>query len=61
MLPGDVIFTGTAAGAGAFRTPPLFLKPGDSLVTWVKGIGELHNPVTAGYGYGEDDKLGDKS
>jgi 2-keto-4-pentenoate hydratase/2-oxohepta-3-ene-1,7-dioic acid hydratase in catechol pathway len=57
LLPGDVIFTGTPAGVGAFRNPPLYLKPGDSLVTWVKGIGELHNPVTAGYSY----NLGDKS
>ena len=61
MLPGDVIFTGTPAGVGAFRTPPLFLKPGDSLVTWVKGIGELHNPVTAGPGYIDNNNLGGKS
>jgi 2-keto-4-pentenoate hydratase/2-oxohepta-3-ene-1,7-dioic acid hydratase in catechol pathway len=61
LLPGDVIFTGTTAGVGAFRNPPLYLRPGDSLVTWVKGIGELHNPVTAGHGYVEDDNLGDKS
>jgi 2-keto-4-pentenoate hydratase/2-oxohepta-3-ene-1,7-dioic acid hydratase in catechol pathway len=62
MLPGDVIFTGTPAGVGAFRSPPLFLKPGDSLVTWVKGIGELHNPVTAGHGYSDDNnQLGDKA
>jgi 2-keto-4-pentenoate hydratase/2-oxohepta-3-ene-1,7-dioic acid hydratase in catechol pathway len=51
LLPGDVIFTGTPAGVGAFRKPPVFLKPGDMLVSWVKGIGELSNPVTAGHGY----------
>jgi 2-keto-4-pentenoate hydratase/2-oxohepta-3-ene-1,7-dioic acid hydratase in catechol pathway len=61
LLPGDVIFTGTPAGVGAFRNPPLFLKPGDSLVTWVKGIGDLHNSVTAGHGYIDDNTLGDKS
>jgi 2-keto-4-pentenoate hydratase/2-oxohepta-3-ene-1,7-dioic acid hydratase in catechol pathway len=61
LLPGDVIFTGTPAGVGAFRNPPLFLKPGDSLVTWVKGIGDLHNSVTAGHGYIDDNMLGDKS
>ncbi|GAA0353287.1 fumarylacetoacetate hydrolase family protein [Streptomyces blastmyceticus] len=51
LLPGDVIFTGTPAGVGAFREPPLFLKPGDTLVSWVTGIGELRNPVTAGPGH----------
>jgi 2-keto-4-pentenoate hydratase/2-oxohepta-3-ene-1,7-dioic acid hydratase in catechol pathway len=55
LLPGDAIFTGTGAGVGLFRTPPVFLKPGDQLVSWVKGIGELRNPVTAGYGYPADD------
>ncbi|MFD4525466.1 fumarylacetoacetate hydrolase family protein [Streptomyces sp. NPDC058470] len=55
LLPGDLIFTGTGAGVGLFRTPPVFLKPGDRLVSWVKGIGELHNPVTAASGYPADD------
>ncbi|WP_240676924.1 fumarylacetoacetate hydrolase family protein [Actinacidiphila soli] len=55
LLPGDAIFTGTGAGVGLFRTPPVFLKPGDQLVSWVKGIGELRNPVTAGHGYPADD------
>jgi len=54
LLPGDLIFTGTSAGVGCFRKPPVFLKPGDTLVSWVKGIGELRNPVTAGYGYPDD-------
>ncbi|MFF3466601.1 fumarylacetoacetate hydrolase family protein [Streptomyces sp. NPDC001984] len=61
LLPGDVIFTGTPAGVGVFRRPPVFLQPGDTLVTWVKGLGELHNPVTAGPGYSAtDDQNGDK-
>jgi 2-keto-4-pentenoate hydratase/2-oxohepta-3-ene-1,7-dioic acid hydratase in catechol pathway len=55
LLPGDLIFTGTSAGVGVFRKPSVFLKPGDTLVSWVKGIGELRNPVTAGPGYPEDD------
>jgi 2-keto-4-pentenoate hydratase/2-oxohepta-3-ene-1,7-dioic acid hydratase in catechol pathway len=54
LLPGDLIFTGTSAGVGLFRKPPVFLKPGDTLVSWVKGIGELRNPVTAGHGYPDD-------
>ena len=28
LLPGDVIFTGTPAGVGMARQPPLFLQPG---------------------------------
>jgi 2-keto-4-pentenoate hydratase/2-oxohepta-3-ene-1,7-dioic acid hydratase in catechol pathway len=55
LLPGDLIFTGTPAGVGAFRKPPVFLKPGDKLVSWIKGIGELHNAVIAGHGYPADD------
>ncbi|HWG25311.1 fumarylacetoacetate hydrolase family protein [Actinospica sp.] len=55
LLPGDLIFTGTPSGVGLFRTPPVYLKPGDTLVTWVKGIGELRNPVAAGHGYRADD------
>jgi 2-keto-4-pentenoate hydratase/2-oxohepta-3-ene-1,7-dioic acid hydratase in catechol pathway len=59
LLPGDLLFTGTGAGVGVFRTPPVFLKPGDKLVSWVKGIGELHNPVTAAPGYPAADGDGD--
>jgi 2-keto-4-pentenoate hydratase/2-oxohepta-3-ene-1,7-dioic acid hydratase in catechol pathway len=55
MLPGDVIFTGTPAGVGAFRNPPIFLTPGDTLVSWVRNIGELRNPMTAGHGYDDDE------
>jgi len=40
----NLIFTGTPAGVGAFRKPPVFLKPGDKLVSWITGIGELRNP-----------------
>jgi len=55
LLPGDLIFTGTSGGVGLFRKPPVYLKPGDTLVSWVKGIGELRNPVTAGHGYSAED------
>lgn len=51
LLPGDLIFTGTPAGVGAFRSPRVFLRPGDELVSWVEGIGELRNPVIAGPDY----------
>jgi 2,4-diketo-3-deoxy-L-fuconate hydrolase len=48
LEPGDVIFTGTPGGVGLVRTPPVFLAPGDELITTVEGIGELrHRFVSA--------------
>lgn len=41
LLPGDVLFTGTPAGVGLGRTPQRWLAPGDELVSYVSGIGEL--------------------
>jgi 2,4-diketo-3-deoxy-L-fuconate hydrolase len=43
LLPGDLIFTGTPSGVGAFRKPPVFLRPGQELTSWIEGIGELRN------------------
>lgn len=43
LEPGDLIATGTPAGVGFVRTPPIFLKPGDHVVTRIDGIGELIN------------------
>ena len=48
LEPGDLIATGTPAGVGAFRTPPLFMKPGDEITIEIDGIGSLTNPVVAG-------------
>ncbi|MEV0579356.1 MULTISPECIES: fumarylacetoacetate hydrolase family protein [unclassified Streptomyces] len=45
LLPGDLIFTGTPAGVGGARTPQKFLAPGDVLVSWIEGLGELRNPM----------------
>jgi 2-keto-4-pentenoate hydratase/2-oxohepta-3-ene-1,7-dioic acid hydratase in catechol pathway len=45
LLPGDVIATGTPSGIGAARTPPRFLRPGDSVVISIDGVTELTNPV----------------
>lgn len=45
--PGDLIATGTPAGVGAFRQPPIFLKPGDTITVEVDEIGTLTNPVVA--------------
>ena len=47
VLPGDIIFTGTPAGVGVVRKPPRFLKPGDTLETWIEGIGTLRNRIVA--------------
>jgi 2,4-diketo-3-deoxy-L-fuconate hydrolase len=53
MYPGDLIFTGTPEGVGATRKPPLFLKPGDVLTTWVEGIGQLTNNMIASSARGD--------
>lgn len=47
LEPGDVIATGTPAGAGIGLDPPRFLAPGDRVEVSVDGIGTLGNPVTA--------------
>jgi len=48
LLPGDLIFTGTPAGVGVGRTPPVFLSPGDELVTWAQGIGQMTHRFVPG-------------
>ena len=45
LRPGDVIATGTPDGVGYARTPPIFMKPGDTAACWAEGIGTLVNPV----------------
>jgi len=47
LRPGDVIATGTPAGVGSGRRPPVFLKPGDLCECTYDGIGTLRNPVVA--------------
>jgi 2-keto-4-pentenoate hydratase/2-oxohepta-3-ene-1,7-dioic acid hydratase in catechol pathway len=46
LEPGDVIFTGTPSGVGLMRKPPRFLTPGDELVTYVTGLGEMRHTFT---------------
>ena len=48
LLPGDIIFTGTPAGVGMGREPQRWLAPGDELVSYVDGIGELRQRFVAG-------------
>lgn len=43
LFPGDLIFTGTPSGVGVSKKPPVFLRKGQTLVTVIDGIGELHN------------------
>jgi 2,4-diketo-3-deoxy-L-fuconate hydrolase len=49
LEPGDVVTTGSPAGVGCFRDPPLYLKPGDTVTVSVDRIGDLTNPVEAGW------------
>jgi 2-keto-4-pentenoate hydratase/2-oxohepta-3-ene-1,7-dioic acid hydratase in catechol pathway len=43
LEPGDIIATGTPAGVGAFRKPPVWLADGDEVVVEIEGIGRLAN------------------
>ncbi|HET9680623.1 MAG TPA: fumarylacetoacetate hydrolase family protein, partial [Candidatus Limnocylindrales bacterium] len=42
---GDIVATGTPAGVGVFRDPPVFLEPGDRVRCQVDGIGSVENPI----------------
>jgi 2-keto-4-pentenoate hydratase/2-oxohepta-3-ene-1,7-dioic acid hydratase in catechol pathway len=43
----DLILTGTPAGVGIFRDPPVLLRPGDEVTVEIERIGALTNPVRA--------------
>jgi 2-keto-4-pentenoate hydratase/2-oxohepta-3-ene-1,7-dioic acid hydratase in catechol pathway len=45
LNPGDLIATGTPAGVGSRRTPPVFLKPGDVVEVDISRVGVLRNEV----------------
>ena len=45
LEPGDVVVTGTPAGVGYARTPPIWMKPGDTVEIEVDGLGKLINTV----------------
>jgi acylpyruvate hydrolase len=47
LRTGDLILTGTPAGVGHRRTPPLYLKPGDVISVEVTGVGALRNTIAA--------------
>jgi 2-keto-4-pentenoate hydratase/2-oxohepta-3-ene-1,7-dioic acid hydratase in catechol pathway len=50
LTEGDIIVTGTPAGAGARFDPPVWLKPGDVVEVEAEGIGRLRNTI-------EDEKI----
>ena len=45
LRPGSVILTGTPHGVGFARTPPVWMKAGDTVVIELERIGRLENPV----------------
>jgi len=47
LRPGDLIATGTPGGVGNARKPPVYLRPGDVLRTWIEGLGECVNQCVA--------------
>jgi acylpyruvate hydrolase len=47
LEPGDIIATGTPAGVGYARTPPVFLRPGDRIEVEIDRVGTLVNTVAA--------------
>jgi 2-keto-4-pentenoate hydratase/2-oxohepta-3-ene-1,7-dioic acid hydratase in catechol pathway len=40
LVPGDVIVTGTTGGVGAFREPPVWMKPGDTVEIDISGVAQ---------------------
>jgi acylpyruvate hydrolase len=47
LNPGDLLLTGTTGGVGDHRKPPVYLKPGQVLRTYVEGLGECVNHCVA--------------
>ena len=47
LRPGDLILTGTTGGVGDARKPPVYLKPGQVLRSYVEGLGECVNHCVA--------------
>jgi 2-keto-4-pentenoate hydratase/2-oxohepta-3-ene-1,7-dioic acid hydratase in catechol pathway len=43
--PGDIIYTGTTTGCGAFQNPPQFLFAGDVVRMEITGLGVMETPI----------------
>lgn len=48
LRPGDVITTGTPAGVGLGRDPPLYLKAGDRVMLGIEGLGRQSQTIVGG-------------
>jgi len=47
LRPGDLLLTGTTGGVGDARKPPVYLRPGQLVRTWIEGVGECVNHCVA--------------
>ncbi len=47
LEPGDVLTTGTPAGVGLGKKPPVFLRAGDEIRLGIEGLGEQRQSVVA--------------
>lgn len=47
LRPGDLCLTGTPAGVGFTRRPPVFLRAGDVIETEITGLGRMRNRCVA--------------
>jgi 2-keto-4-pentenoate hydratase/2-oxohepta-3-ene-1,7-dioic acid hydratase in catechol pathway len=45
LSPGDILSTGTPSGVGFSRTPPVWMKAGDTCEVTIEGVGTLVNTV----------------
>jgi 2-keto-4-pentenoate hydratase/2-oxohepta-3-ene-1,7-dioic acid hydratase in catechol pathway len=45
LAPGDLIVTGTPAGVGHARKPPLYMRAGDKCEVRIERLGILANPI----------------
>lgn len=45
LEPGDIVTTGTPAGIGYFKSPQVFMRPGDTIEIECDAIGTLRNPL----------------
>jgi 2-keto-4-pentenoate hydratase/2-oxohepta-3-ene-1,7-dioic acid hydratase in catechol pathway len=47
LEPGDILATGSPAGVGSARQPPVYLQIGDVVRVEIEGIGHIENRVVA--------------
>ena len=47
LEPGDIVSTGTPPGVGGARTPPRWLRAGETVNIEIERLGVLSNPIVA--------------